>query len=49
MWTRQFILFHGQRQPRELGAAEVQAFLDHLGAERAGKPAKLRALIMDRA
>ena len=34
MWTRQFILFHGQRHPRAMGSAEVQAFLNHLGAER---------------
>jgi integron integrase len=34
MWVRQFILFHGKRHPRELAAAEVQAFLEHLSVER---------------
>ena len=34
MWTRQFIVFHGKRHPREMGALEVQEFLNHLGAER---------------
>ena len=34
MWARQFILFHGKRHPREMGAVEVQAFLNHLAVER---------------
>jgi integron integrase len=29
-WVRQFILFHGKRHPRELGAPEVEAFLTGL-------------------
>jgi len=29
-WARRFILFHGKRHPRELGPAEVEAFLTHL-------------------
>jgi integron integrase len=33
-WTRRFILFHGKRHPTQMGAAEVQAFLAHLAAER---------------
>lgn len=33
-WARRFILFHGKRHPRELGAPEVEAFLMHLVAER---------------
>ena len=33
-WIRRFILFHGKRHPRELGAAEVTAFLTHLAADR---------------
>ena len=33
-WARRFILFHGKRHPRELGAPEVQAFLSHLAVER---------------
>lgn len=33
-WIRRFILFHGTRHPRELGAADVSAFLTHLAVER---------------
>ena len=33
-WCRQFILFHGKRHPRELAAADVQRFLDHLALEQ---------------
>jgi integron integrase len=33
-WTRRFILFHGKRHPRDMGAAEIQAFLTHLAVER---------------
>ncbi len=33
-WMRRFILFSGRRHPRELGAAEVTAFLNHLATER---------------
>jgi integron integrase len=29
-WIKRFIRFHGKRHPRELGAAEVEAFLTHL-------------------
>src|SRR3954471_23042709 len=30
MWAKRFILHHGKRHPRELGSAEVTAFLTHL-------------------
>lgn len=33
-WIRQFILFHGKRHPRELGAPEVERFLNHLAVAR---------------
>mgnify|MGYP001224359370 CR=1 FL=1 len=34
-WVRAFVRFHGCRQhPREMGAAEVEAFLTWLAAER---------------
>ena len=33
-WVRRFILFHGKRHPKEMGAEEVCAFLTHLAAER---------------
>lgn len=29
-WIKRFILFHGKRHPRELGASEVEAFLSDL-------------------
>jgi integrase len=33
-WARRYVLFHGKRHPRELGAADVEAFLSHLVNER---------------
>jgi integron integrase len=33
-WARRFILFHDKRHPKNMGAAEVTAFLTHLAAER---------------
>jgi len=33
-WMRRFILFSGKRHPRELGAAEVTAFLNDLAITR---------------
>jgi integron integrase len=33
-WTRRFVLFHGKRHPREMGSAEVTAFLTHLARDR---------------
>ncbi|SBT08599.1 hypothetical protein ACCAA_590015 [Candidatus Accumulibacter aalborgensis] len=32
-WVRRFVLFHGKRHPREMGAREVEAFLTHLAVE----------------
>ena len=37
-WVRRFILFHGKRHPRDLGAPEVQAFLSHLAVDRRVSP-----------
>jgi hypothetical protein len=34
-WMRRFILFHGGRHPRDLGAPEIEAFLSHLAVNRA--------------
>ena len=31
-WIKRFILFHGKRHPRDLGEAEVAAFLSHLAS-----------------
>ena len=33
-WIRRFILFHGKRHPRKMGATEVEAFLSWLAVER---------------
>jgi site-specific recombinase XerD len=33
-WIRRYVLFHGKRHPREMGAQEVRAFLTHLAVER---------------
>lgn len=33
-WIRYFIFFHGKHHPREMGAAEVTAFLTWLATER---------------
>lgn len=33
-WIRFYIHFHGLRHPRDMGAAEVEAFLSHLAAVR---------------
>jgi hypothetical protein len=33
-WVRRFVLFHGKRHPRELGAAEVESFLTDLAVRR---------------
>ena len=33
-WARRYILFHGKRHPRGMGAQEVTAFLTHLAVER---------------
>jgi integron integrase len=32
-WIRRFILFHGKKHPRDMGAPEVEAFLTHLAVE----------------
>ncbi len=32
-WVRRFVLFHGKRDPRAMGKAEVSAFLSHLATE----------------
>ena len=33
-WARRFILFHGKRHPRDMDAAEIEAFLSSLAVER---------------
>ena len=33
-WIKRFILYHGKRHPREMGAEEVRDYLTHLAVER---------------
>ncbi len=33
-WIRRYILFHNKRHPREMGIAEIRAFLVHLAVEK---------------
>jgi len=33
-WVRRYIGFHGRRHPREMGAPEIESFLNHLANER---------------
>lgn len=33
-WTRQFILYHGKRHPKDMGEAEIRDFLSHLASDR---------------
>ena len=37
-WIKFFIHFHGLRHPRDMGAAEVQAYLNHLAVDREVAP-----------
>jgi hypothetical protein len=37
-WIRRYIVFHGRRHPREMGKAEVEAFLTYLAVERQVAP-----------
>ncbi|MBX0326445.1 integron integrase [Oscillochloris sp. ZM17-4] len=32
-WARRYIIFHGKRHPRDMGADEILAFLNHLAVE----------------
>jgi integron integrase len=32
-WIKRYILFHGKRHPREIGGAEIEAFLTHLAVK----------------
>ncbi len=41
-WVRRFILFHAKRHPRDMGAAEVSAFLTHLAVNRGVAPSIAR-------
>ncbi len=33
-WIKRFVWFHGKRHPRDMGAAEIEAFLTNLAVER---------------
>jgi site-specific recombinase XerD len=34
LWTRRFVLYHGKRHPRDMGEAEIRAFLSHLATDQ---------------
>ncbi len=34
LWVKRFILYHGKRHPREMGHAEISAFLTHLAVNK---------------
>jgi integron integrase len=33
-WIKRYILFHGKRHPKDMGAPEIQAFITHLAVEK---------------
>jgi len=33
-WAKQFILFHNKKHPKDMGKAEIEAFLSHLAVEK---------------
>ncbi len=37
-WIRRYIYFHGKRHPEEMGAAEIESYLNYLGNQRAVSP-----------
>lgn len=37
-WAKAFVAWHGRRHPRDMGAAEVQAYLNHLAVDREVSP-----------
>lgn len=37
-WAKTFAAWHGRRHPASMGAAEVQAFLNHLAVDRSSSP-----------
>jgi integron integrase len=43
-WIRRFIVFHGKRHPRDLGEAEVSAFVSHLATRGVSASTQNQAL-----
>lgn len=33
-WIKRYLIFHNRRHPRELGNAEIEAFLSHLAVDQ---------------
>lgn len=33
-WIKRYILYHGKRHPKDMGAAEIQAFITHLAVQK---------------
>src|ERR1700677_1886633 len=38
-WIRRYVKFHDRKHPREMGSAEVEAFLTHLAVKQRGSAA----------
>lgn len=41
-WIRRFVLFHDKRHPAQMGEAQINAFLSHLGSQRDCSPGTQR-------
>lgn len=41
-WIKRYILFHNKRHPAQMGTAEINVFLSHLGSQRNCSPATQR-------
>lgn len=37
-WAKRFVFWHGKRHPAQMGATEVQAFLNHLAVDKSNAP-----------
>ncbi|WP_116367984.1 integron integrase [Parahaliea mediterranea] len=44
-WIRRFIYFHDKRHPRDLGSAEIEAFLNHLAVSANASPSTQRTAL----
>jgi hypothetical protein len=45
-WAKRYILFHGKKHPKDMGAKEISAFLTHLAVDKTCPPAhKIKRLM----
>ena len=46
-WIKRFILFHGKRHPKDMGAAQIEAFLTNLAeAEKVSASTRIASDVM---